>query len=164
MFIRLHLFSYQKYLLRLIARGDLEPKRRHIPQIQQCLVHLASFPLVSPTPPYLVNQRRVALYGTRNDKDSKVELETLDKLKHLARLAVMGFDHQDTDCLFGSEAKDMTQPVPVDTLESYELAFGEEIKFEFVNAIESSTRYSILKFTAEWLLDQVKKFVVKSIQ
>ncbi|KAG2234880.1 hypothetical protein INT48_000543 [Thamnidium elegans] len=162
--IRLHLFSYQKYLLRLIARGDLEPKRRNVRHIQQCLHHLASFPLLNPAPPYLVNQRRVALYGTKNDSDSKVEIEALDKLKHLARLAVTGFDHQNTDCLFGAEAKEMTQPVPTDSLQSYELAFSDEIKNDFVHIMDSTTRYSVLNFTSYWLLNEVKKFVVKSIQ
>lgn len=162
--IQLHLFSYQKYLLRLIARGDLEPKRRNVRHIQQCLHHLASFPLLNPAPPYLVNQRRVALYGTKNDSDSKVEIEALDKLKHLARLAVTGFDHQNTDCLFGAEAKEMTQPVPTDSLQSYELAFSDEIKNDFVHIMDSTTRYSVLNFTSYWLLNEVKKFVVKSIQ
>lgn len=157
------MFSYQKYLLRLIARGDLELKRRHIPQIQHCLFNLASFPLTSPAPPYLVNQRRVALYGTRNENDGKEEVGVLEKLKHFARLAVMGYDHGDTDCLFGSEAKDMTQPTPTDTFESYEMSFGEELEQEFVDAIESTTRYLVLRFTSDWLLNEVKKFVVKSI-
>jgi hypothetical protein len=162
--IRLHLFSYQKYLLRLIARGDLEPKRRHVRHIRQCLHYLASFPLLNPAPPYLINQRRVALYGTKNDSDSKVEIEALDKLKHLARLVVTGFVHKNTDCLFGAEAKEMTQPVPTDSLQSYELAFSDEIKRSFVHIMDSTTRYSVLNFTCNWLLNEVKRFVVKSIQ
>lgn len=162
--IRLHLFSYQKYLLRLIARGDLEPKRRYGRHIQQCLFHLASFPLPNPAPAYLINQRRVALYGTRNGNESNIETETLEKLKHLARLAVTGFDLDKTGGLFGADATEMTQPVPNDTLKSYELAFSEDIKLEFVHIMDSATRYSVLKFTNEWLLNEVKRFVVKSIQ
>ncbi|OAD01747.1 hypothetical protein MUCCIDRAFT_111089 [Mucor lusitanicus CBS 277.49] len=161
--IRLQLFSYQKYLLRLIARGDLEPKRRHVKQIQQCLHHLASFPLLHPAPPYLINQRRVALYGTRSDSDSKEEVESLERLKHLARLAVTGFDHHDTDCLFGAEAQEMTQPVPTDSMQSYELSLTEDIKGEFISAMDATSRYSMLNFTS-WLLNEVKRFVVKSIQ
>ncbi|CEP10050.1 hypothetical protein [Parasitella parasitica] len=161
--IRLRLFSYQKYLLRLIARGDLEPKRRHVRKIQQCLHHLASFPLLNPAPPYLVNQRRVALYGTRSDSDSKEEVEALEKLKHLARLAVAGFDNNDTDCLFGADAKEMTQPVPTDSMHSYELALAEENKSDFIQLMDSTTRYSVLNFT-NWMLNEVKRFVVKSIQ
>lgn len=162
--IRLHLFSYQKYLLRLIARGDLEPKRRHVSHIQQCLHYLAAFPLLQPAPAYLVNQRRVALYGTKNDIDSKIETEQLDTLKHLARLAVMGFDHKDTDCLFGAEAKDMTSPVPTDSLQSYEFAFEDKVKRDLIHCMNITTRYSILNFTSGWLLNEVKRFVVKSIQ
>ncbi|KAI8365718.1 hypothetical protein BD560DRAFT_156584 [Blakeslea trispora] len=160
--IRLRLFSYQKYLLRLIARGDLEPKRRNSNQIQHCLHYLGSFPLLNPAPIYLINQRRVALYGTKQD-GNRAETETLEQLKHQARLALMGYDHGDTDGLFGTDAQEMTQPLSTDTERSYELAF-EELSAEFVQLLQSATRYSVLEFTGHWLLDQVKRFVVKSIQ
>ncbi|OBZ82424.1 Mediator of RNA polymerase II transcription subunit 12 [Choanephora cucurbitarum] len=160
--IRLRLFSYQKYLLRLIARGDLEPKRRNSNQIQHCLHYLAAFPLLSPTPAYLINQRRVALYGTKQESHPS-ETQTLEHLKHLARMALMGYDRGDTDGLFGTDAQEMTQPLPTDTQRSYELAF-EELSPDFQKALESATRYSLLDFTSNWLLDQVKRFVVKSIQ
>ncbi|RCH96766.1 RNA polymerase II mediator complex subunit, partial [Rhizopus stolonifer] len=160
--IRSNLFSYQKYLLRLIARGDLEPKRRNEHTTQ--LHYLASFPLLTPAPTYLINQRRIALYGTRHDNTKETENEALDNLKHLSRLAVIGFDHHNTDCLFGAEAQDMTQPVPTDTFESYNMAFSQELKHKLINTMESTTRYSVLEFTGDWLLSEVKKFVVKSIQ
>ncbi|KAI9267828.1 hypothetical protein BY458DRAFT_511485 [Sporodiniella umbellata] len=160
--IRSSLFSYQKYLLRLIARGDLEPKRRHEHTTQ--FYYLASFPLLTPTPTYLINQRRIALYGASSNNNKEVEIEALNNLKHLSRLAVMGFDHHDTDCLFGAEAQDMMQPVPTDSFESYNLAFSQELKHRLTNAMESTTRFSILEFTGNWLLSEVKKFVVKSIQ
>lgn len=162
--IRLNLFSYQKYLLRLIARGDLEPKRRHGYHIQRRLHYLASFPLIIPTPAYLKNQRRVALYGSRQDSDKEIENESLNNLKHLARLAVMGFDHHDTDCLFGADAQDMTQPLSTDTFDSYNLAFSQELRQKFVDMMESTTRFVVLEFTSNWLLNEVKRFVVKSIQ
>ncbi|CAO3669776.1 unnamed protein product [Rhizopus microsporus] len=162
--IRLNLFSYQKYLLRLIARGDLEPKRRHEYHIQRRLHYLASFPLIIPTPAYLKNQRRVALYGSRQDSDKGIENESLNNLKHLARLAVMGFDHHDTDCLFGADAQDMTQPLSTDTFDSYNLAFSQELRQKFVDVMESTTRFIVLEFTSNWLLNEVKRFVVKSIQ
>ncbi|KAG0946548.1 hypothetical protein G6F57_003198 [Rhizopus arrhizus] len=163
--IRSSLFSYQKFLLRLIARGDLEPRRRNEHIIQQRLHYLASFPLLTPAPAYLINQRRVALYGTRNGSNNKeVETEALNDLKHLARLAVMGFDHHNTDCLFGINAQDMTQPILADTFESYNLAFSQELKHKLMSTMDSMTRYSVLEFTSHWLLNEVKKFVVKSIQ
>ncbi|KAI9486079.1 MAG: hypothetical protein EXX96DRAFT_613913 [Benjaminiella poitrasii] len=165
--IRLRLFSYQKYLLRLIARGDLELKRRHNLQTQQCLHYLASFPLLNPAPAYLVNQRRVAIYGTRYDDNSRAdEIESLNKLKQLTRLAVTGLDHRNDndDSLFGADAKEMTQSAPTDSIKSYELAFNEEIKQDFIQTMNSTTRYSVLNFTSDWLLNEVKRFVVKSIQ
>ncbi|KAI7906421.1 uncharacterized protein BX663DRAFT_496358 [Cokeromyces recurvatus] len=162
--IRLRLFSYQKYLLRLIARGDLELKRRYNPQTQQCLHYLASFPLLNPAPAYLINQRRVAIYGTQHADDNKIEIENFNKLKYLARLAVAGLDHNDSDSLFGADAKEMTQSAPTDSIKSYELAFNEGFKEEFLQTMNSTTRYSILNFTSDWLLNEVKQFVVKSIQ
>lgn len=162
--IRTRLFSYQKYLLRLIARGDLEPKRRHIPQVQKCLYHLASFPLLSPAPAYLLNQRHMALYGLRTDAINNTEAEILEKLKRIARLALTGYDHGDADCLFGPDSKDMTQSMSVDSAKSFQLAFSDDIYTEFVNTMKSTTRYSLLDFTSNWLQSQVKRFVVKSIQ
>ncbi|KAI8985141.1 hypothetical protein BDB01DRAFT_850197 [Pilobolus umbonatus] len=162
--IRLNLFSYQKYLLRLIARGDLEGKRRNDKQIQKCLRYLAAFPVVQSAPNYLVNQRRVALYGTRNERELKAELESTEQLKRLAKRVITGYDLEHIDCLFGTDAKEMTQPVPTDSLESFELAFTDKYMSEFCNIIQSATRYTVIDFTSNWLLNEVKHFIVKSIQ
>ncbi|KAG0172714.1 RNA polymerase II mediator complex subunit [Apophysomyces sp. BC1015] len=160
--IRLHLFSYQRYLLRLIARGDLEPSRRTKRRITRCLHHLESFPMLSPAPAYLVNQRRVAIYGAQSDAESQAEIESLARLKRLAKQAITGC-FTDDKCLFGQDAKDMTQPDANDTFASFELALSDKIEEDMKSLMDNSTRYTIIKFTHEWLLEEVKCFVVKSV-
>ncbi|KAI8149564.1 hypothetical protein BJV82DRAFT_504484 [Fennellomyces sp. T-0311] len=164
--IRLHLFSYQKYLLRLIARGDLEPRRRNEPGTVRCLNYLASFPLLTPAPPYLVNQRRVAIYGTRNGQTNGVEDEFLVQLKRLAKRAVAiagSEDDPDVDSLFGPEAASLTQPDADDTLEAVESSIAGVHEQEIAQLIRGATRYTILNFTSEWLVPELKRFVVKSV-
>ncbi|KAF7724120.1 RNA polymerase II mediator complex subunit [Apophysomyces ossiformis] len=160
--IRLHLFSYQRYLLRLIARGDLEPGRRTKRRMIQCLQYLESFPMLIPAPAYLVNQRRVALYGAGSDPESQGENEVLARLKRLAKQAITGC-FNDEECLFGQDAKDMTQPDANDTFASFELALSDKIEEDLKSLMSTTTRYTIIRFTHEWLLEEVKRFVVKSV-
>ncbi|KAF9020148.1 RNA polymerase II mediator complex subunit, partial [Haplosporangium bisporale] len=56
------LFSYQQYLQRLIARGDLQPSKRGEESTLRHLKYLQSFPLHNPQP-HQLNQRRVVLFG-----------------------------------------------------------------------------------------------------
>ncbi|KAI9492408.1 hypothetical protein BDB00DRAFT_765585 [Zychaea mexicana] len=164
--IRLHLFSYQKYLLRLIARGDLEPRRRHEPGTVRCLNYLASFPLLTPAPPYLINQRRVAIYGTRNGQINGVEDEVLAQLKRLAKRAVAvsgSEDDDDLSTLFGQKATSLTQPDSDDSLEAMDLSLTSCYDQDMARVMRGATRYTILNFTSEWLVPELKRFVVKSV-
>ncbi|KAG2221431.1 hypothetical protein INT45_005236 [Circinella minor] len=165
--IRLHLFSYQKYILRLIARGDLEPRRRHEPSTVRCLNYLASFPLLTPAPPYLVNQRRVAIYGPRNGQmNNGIEDEVLAQLKRFAKraLAISGLqENDDLNSLFGPEATSLTQPDADDSLETMESTFTNTFDQDIIQLIRGATRYTILNFTSEWLVPELKRFVVKSV-
>ncbi|KAI9255672.1 hypothetical protein BDA99DRAFT_442083 [Phascolomyces articulosus] len=164
--IRLHLFSYQKYILRLIARGDLEPRRRHESSTVRCLNYLASFPLLTPAPAYLINQRRVAIYGTRNGQMNGIEDQVLAQLKRLTKraLAVSGLPQDDDlNSLFGSEATSLTQPDMDDSLETMIPYFTDTFDQEISQMIRSATRYTILNFTSEWLVPELKRFVVKSV-
>ncbi|KAI9312669.1 hypothetical protein BX666DRAFT_1985405 [Dichotomocladium elegans] len=165
-FIRMELFSYQKFLLRLIARGDLEPKKRTQPRTRKCLSYLASFPL-TPAPLSLVNQRRVAIYGTRNGNVRTIEDDTLLQLKRIAKYAMASTQQEaeDTnlDCLFGPDAGNLTQPPPDDTLEAYELSTSNSLELKLMPILRVATRYIVLKFTTEWLVPEVKRYVVKNI-
>lgn len=165
--IRMQLFSFQKFLLRLIARGDLEPKKRDQPRTRCCLNYLAAFPL-TPAPASLVNQRRIALYGTRNGQGSKVEDDTLLQLKRLTKYAVAASPEEaekdnDINSLFGRDATNLTQPTTDDSLQSYELSLSNTLESEMLPILRSATRYIVLSFTSDWLIPEVKRFVVKSV-
>ncbi|KAI8059264.1 hypothetical protein BC940DRAFT_282083 [Gongronella butleri] len=96
--IRLQLFSYHHYLNRLTARGILERSQQDQPYARRCLYQLKSLPLVHPAPGYLVNQRRVALYGPRrapNATDQHAnhandEEKVLKQLQRLAKAWIIG--------------------------------------------------------------------------
>ncbi|KAI8372975.1 uncharacterized protein BYT42DRAFT_501141 [Radiomyces spectabilis] len=161
--IRLQLFSYQKYLLRLIARGDLEVKHRQESRVLRCIYYLSAFPLPSNAPPFLVNQRRVAISNHRSDDTTHQESQDLDRLKYLAKLAILGSE-DGSPCLFGQGAKDLTQQTPNDDRSSYHLAITDTIEQELHLALDRASRYTILHFTSEWLVQEVKRFVVKNVQ
>ncbi|KAI9030192.1 hypothetical protein CLU79DRAFT_843056 [Phycomyces nitens] len=160
--IRLQLFSYQKYLLRLIARGELEPSQRHKRSIQQSLHYLASFPLLAPPPAGLVHQRRVAIYGVRNTNADSQEKNALIHLKRLAKLTMTG-NMEDEAFLFGENSREMTNPEPSDSLASFDITFLDKYLEELAQTMQNSTRYVVQLF-CDWLMDQVMRFVVKSIQ
>lgn len=166
--IRLRLFSYQKFLLRLIARGDLEPRKRQRRRTLRCFSYLASFPLASSAPKFLLNQRRVALHGTRKDGASQIETDTVLKLKHLSKCAVARSVEEasadgDVECLFGRDAKNLTQPDEDETIDADRLLLSDTVEREIKGVLQSTTRYAILNFTSEWLVPEVKRFVVKNI-
>jgi len=63
------LFSYQQYMQRLIARGNLEPSKRNQESTLRHLKYLQSFPLHQDAEPHHFNQRRVVLFGVNGDDD-----------------------------------------------------------------------------------------------
>lgn len=63
------LFSYQQYLQRLIARGDMRPNKRNQESTLRHLKYLQSFPLHKDAQVHQLNQRRVVLFGVNGDDD-----------------------------------------------------------------------------------------------
>jgi hypothetical protein len=63
------LFSYQQYLQRLIARGDLQPSRRSQESTLRHLKYLQSFPLHKQAQAHHLNQRRVVLFGVAGEDE-----------------------------------------------------------------------------------------------
>ncbi|ORZ24760.1 hypothetical protein BCR42DRAFT_343237 [Absidia repens] len=170
-FIRMQLFSYHRYLNRLTARGHLERSQRNRSDVARCLYHLKSLPLLTPAPAHLVNQRRVALYGTRrdNDNESRLELDAIAQLRQLAKQWIMGHatgqqNSTDDTTLFGVNAEDMTEPMVNDTADTFELSLSDKLEQQMRRLMDNSTRYVIIQFTSEWLLNEVKRFVVKNVQ
>ncbi|KAL0073025.1 hypothetical protein F4703DRAFT_1773010 [Phycomyces blakesleeanus] len=160
--IRLQLFSYQKYLLRLIARGELEPSQRHKRSIRQSLHYLASFPLLTPPPAGLVHQRRVAIYGVRNVNGDYQEKEDLSHMKRLAKLSMTG-NMENESFLFGENSREMTSPEPSDSIASFDITLLDKYIQEIAQTMQNSTRYVVQLF-CDWMVDQVMRFVVKSVQ
>lgn len=182
-FIRMQLFSYHRYLNRLTARGHLERSQRNRSDVARCLYHLKSLPLLHPAPAHLINQRRVALYGTRRgaNNESRLELDAIRKLQRLAKVWMMGSnprgvvvptradddggEDDDKDVLlFGPNAEDMTEPMANDTIETFEFALSDKLEQQMQHLMAESSRYIIIQFTSEWLMGEVKKYVVKSVQ
>ncbi|KAI7865079.1 hypothetical protein BDF14DRAFT_1730934 [Spinellus fusiger] len=160
--IKFQLFSYQKYLLRLIARGELESSQRHKYSIQKSLHYLASFPLLAPTPAYLIHQRKVAIYGVRNEDGDLLEKETLSRLKRMARYAIVGEEIEE-DSLFGSGTHG------IDAMETNEsVAFFDTISLsgtllELSKTMQTSSRY-IVQLFCDWLVEEVLHYVVENVQ
>lgn len=63
------LFSYQQYIQRLIARGDLQPSKRSQESTLRHLKYLQSFPLHQDAEAHHFNQRRVVLFGVDGEDD-----------------------------------------------------------------------------------------------
>ncbi|KAI8100101.1 uncharacterized protein BX664DRAFT_290634 [Halteromyces radiatus] len=175
-FVRMQLFSYHRYLNRLTARGLLEQSQRKQPNAVRCLHHLKSLPLLHPVPAHLVNQRRVALYGSRReggDYESRLETKAIEQLQYLAKQWIMGTrttiestlnGNQSGLTLFGKNAEDMTEPMANDTPDAFDLSLSDKFEQQMQQLMDGSTRYVIIQFTSEWLVNEVKRFVVKNVQ
>ncbi|KAF9586656.1 RNA polymerase II mediator complex subunit [Lunasporangiospora selenospora] len=142
------LFSYQQYLQRLIARGDLHPN--NLGQGSTIRELLQAFPLRRDALPYQLNQRRVILFGVNSEDEDKacidnIVCQTKTKLPYM----------------FSPEATGMTAPVK-DTLQE-ENNLSALLPLQMIDYISTASRYCQLKAT-QWLLDSVYSFVVKDVQ
>ncbi|KAI1317908.1 RNA polymerase II mediator complex subunit [Mortierella claussenii] len=146
------LFSYQQYLQRLIARGDLQPSKRHQESTLRHLKYLQSFPLPKCAQAHHLNQRRVVLFGVSGeDEYDKACFETITaQIK--AKLPYM----------FSAEAANMTVPIRDSPQNGPELAMP--LSVQLTELILSTSRFCQLRVTSQWLLDAVKSYVVKHIQ
>ncbi|KAL5506968.1 SRB8 [Sanghuangporus vaninii] len=127
------LFSYDRYIQRLIARGEMglsfneEPASRHRKLLRV-------IPLYSPAPA-LVSQRKLALYGvrTRTIPEDQVEKGLKDEIRDLLPE------------VFKGESASMPQsPLPSDSL------------------LRSAARYEQIRVVKQWFMPSVRKFLSKS--
>ncbi|KAF9937690.1 RNA polymerase II mediator complex subunit [Modicella reniformis] len=146
------LFSYQQYLQRLIARGDLQPSKRSQESSLRHLKYLQSFPLHKDAKAHHMNQRRVVLFGVSGeDEYERVCFDSITaQIK--ARLPHM----------FSPDATNMTIPVKDSQQEWKELA--SSLSMQLTELILSASRFCQLRVTAQWLLETVKSYVVKHVQ
>ncbi|KAF9335702.1 RNA polymerase II mediator complex subunit [Podila minutissima] len=149
--IHSRLFSYQQYLQRLIARGDLQPSKRGEESTLRHLKYLQSFPLHNPQP-HQLNQRRVVLFGVNGeDEYDRESFETITT-QIRAKLPYM----------FSPEAGNMTTPIKDTAQDAQEL--GMTLPVQLSELILSASRFCQLRVTSQWLLSAVKSYVVKHIQ
>ncbi|KAG0201412.1 RNA polymerase II mediator complex subunit [Mortierella sp. GBA30] len=147
-----HLFSYQQYLQRLIARGDLQPSKRGQESTLRHLKYLQSFPLHRGALPHHFNQRRVVLFGVSGEDVYDRECFEAITTQIKAKLPHM----------FSPEAANMTVPIKDSTKDGQELSMS--IPFQLTELILSASRFSQLRVTSQWLFEAVKSYVVKHIQ
>ncbi|KAG0050520.1 RNA polymerase II mediator complex subunit [Gryganskiella cystojenkinii] len=145
------LFSYQQYLQRLIARGDLRPSKRSQESTLRHLKYLQSFPLHSGAQTHQLNQRRVVLFGVNGDDDYDKECFEMITAQIKSKLPRM----------FSPEAANMTVPVTDSARDTEELAMS--LPVQLTELILSSSRFCQLRVTSQWLLEAVKSYVVKHI-
>ncbi|CAG8561273.1 13494_t:CDS:2 [Ambispora leptoticha] len=145
--IRCNHFSPNKYIQRLISRGDLvdrnnERTLRHLKYIQ-------CFPLYSSSI-YLYNQRKWILYGIGcHDKDEEMTFKKIRE-KIMAKLPQM----------FGEGADKLDAPVDDDAIEDFD--FSLPLDQETCDIIKNTTRFNQMLITQNWLVPKVKEFIQKA--
>ncbi|KAL1916568.1 uncharacterized protein VTP21DRAFT_5759 [Calcarisporiella thermophila] len=150
-FIRLGLFSFQKYMQRLIARGDLDSSKRGEMKTLRHMRYLQSFPLYH-AKLYHINQRRIMLYGIEGE-DGQQE----GNFEMLKKIISEKLPH-----MFGESASEMTQPAKNDPLEDFQSTL--HLESHAAELLKSANRYCQLRITREWLLEAANQFVVKQIR
>ncbi|KAF9107477.1 RNA polymerase II mediator complex subunit [Mortierella sp. AM989] len=146
------LFSYQQYLQRLIARGDLQPSKRSQESTLRHLKYIQSFPLHKEAQAHHLNQRRVVLFGVGGEDEYDRECFESITAQIKAKLPYM----------FHVEAGNMTTPVKDSPQDTQDLA--APLSVQLTELILLATRFCQLRITSQWLLDAVKSYVVKHIQ
>ncbi|KAH8550423.1 hypothetical protein BGW37DRAFT_428063 [Umbelopsis sp. PMI_123] len=157
------IFSYHKYLLRLIARGDLEAERRNCEKSRRCLYYLRFLSSAENMPMYLQNQRRVAIYGPDNERGDLDEREMYDDLKRAVCPSLLGKGDPQKGT-FGLDVDIMTQPIVDDPIENFPLILTDHLDEAVQRTVLRSSRYCVVKFARDWLVPEVKKFVVRNVQ
>ncbi|KAF9137964.1 RNA polymerase II mediator complex subunit [Mortierella sp. GBA39] len=145
------LFSYQQYIQRLIARGDLQPSKRSQESTLRHLKYLQSFPLHQDAEAHHFNQRRVVLFGVDGEDDYDRECFETITAQIKTRLPNM----------FSPEAANMTVPIKDTLQDSQELA--TPLPVQLTELIISASRFCQIRVTSQWLLEAVRLYVVKQI-
>ncbi|KAF8928477.1 RNA polymerase II mediator complex subunit [Dissophora ornata] len=146
------LFSYQQYLQRLIARGDLQPSKRGQESTLRHLKYLQSFPLHKEAQAHHLNQRRVVLFGVNGEDEYDRACFEAITAQIKARLPHM----------FSPEAANMTVSIKDSPQEDQDLSMP--LSVQLTELILSAGRFCQLRVTSQWLLVAVKSYVVKHIQ
>jgi hypothetical protein len=147
----------------LIARGDLEAERRHSEKSRRCLFYLRFLSSAENMPMYLQNQRRVAIYGPDNKKGDLDERQMYTDLIQAVCPALLGKGDPSKGS-FGLDVDIMTQPDADHHIEDFPLILTDHLDEAVQKAVRRSSRYCVVKFARDWLVPEVKKFVVRNVQ
>ncbi|CAG8575809.1 5100_t:CDS:2 [Ambispora gerdemannii] len=145
--IRCNHFSPNKYIQRLISRGDLT--NRNDERTLRHLKYVECFPLYSSSV-YLYNQRKWVLYGIGcQNKDEEMTFKNLRE-KIMAKLPRM----------FGEGADNLDAPVDDNPIDDFELSLP--LDQETCAIIKNTTRFNQMLLTQNWLVPRVKEFIQKA--
>ncbi|CAG8628072.1 35177_t:CDS:10, partial [Racocetra persica] len=139
-------FSHQRYLQRLIARGDVLHERRTSERSKRHLKYVKYFPLFN-TELHHLNQRRVILHNVNcnntNDEDDyeSMVMKIKDKLPYM----------------FLRTDDELDRPRVDDPVSDMHLALNFE--HETIEFMRNVTKFCQIKVIQTWLLPQVKSFV-----
>ncbi|ORX89986.1 hypothetical protein K493DRAFT_63300 [Basidiobolus meristosporus CBS 931.73] len=164
-FAKADLFSYSRYLQRLISRGDLLVSKRAEEKTLRHLKYLQIFPLAHSSTA-LLNQRRIALYGVDGREEHETAHLELIKSKIRAKLPYISAaceDHlEDVDPKVLSSVQKLTSPI----VDNYARDFHLQLPIDggLVELLKSSTRFVQIYITQQWLLEMVRAYVVKDVE
>lgn len=65
---------------------------------------------------------------------------------------------------FGLDVDIMTQPDADHPIEDFPLVLTDQLDEAIQRAVRRSSRYCAVKFARDWLVPEVKKFVVRNVQ
>lgn len=141
----------------------MEAEQRNCEKSRRCLYYLRYLSSTENMPIYLQNQRRVAIYGTDNKRGDQDERQMHDELKRAVQAVLIGKGDSRKGS-FGLDVEVMTQPVFDDPIEDFQLYLTDHLEEAVQRAVRKSSRYCVVKFARDWLVPEVKKFVVRNVQ
>ncbi|RKP09035.1 hypothetical protein THASP1DRAFT_29164 [Thamnocephalis sphaerospora] len=184
--MRARVFSYTRYLRRLIARGalcDVAVAADASPAAQKQADILRALPVYDPHS-VAARQRRIQLYGVNDmvdpDEETIRQLTTrlAARLPYLTSNSMAGGGASNLSQIGNSlptppafvnvharpnfRTTSMTDPLVDDPVADYELQL--EMDEDTVRLLQASNRYCQIRVTANWLMGLVKQFVVKEVQ
>ncbi|CAG8473950.1 17776_t:CDS:10 [Rhizophagus irregularis] len=143
-------FSYQRYLQRLIARGDVRPEKRTTERSLRHLRYVKWFAIYETDLHDLnhsINQRWHILYGI-NSKDTS-DKNTTDTLSNIVSEKLPN--------VFSPKAKDMNAPIVDDPGSDFNCLINfDDSSLEF---IQNATKFCQFRVVQEFLIPSVKRFV-----
>ncbi|KAK9712553.1 hypothetical protein K7432_007072 [Basidiobolus ranarum] len=164
-FTKSGLFSYSRYLQRLISRGDLLVSRRTEEKTLRHLKYLQIFPLANMSIA-LLNQRRIALYGVDGREDHETAHLEVIKSKIRTKLPYLSASCEDDVEAVDPKILNCVQKLTSPIVDDYTKEFHLQLPIDsgLVELLKSSNRFAQIHISQQWLLEMVKQYVVKDVE